>query len=177
MKNDYKVLGEFTIIYLKRKNSGLLETIIDTVDLERAKEFPLSWYANSSKHGQLYVKGHIKKEEKQSTTSLHQWLMSTNNECLIDHFNHNGLDNRRSTNLRKATGFENQQNRKGPNKNSKSGIRGVYWNEVGGKWNAQISINHKDTNLGSFTSKEEAEKAVLEARSKFMPFSNDVINS
>lgn len=40
MKNEYKVDGDTTTIFLKRKNGEVKETLISTSDLERAKEMP-----------------------------------------------------------------------------------------------------------------------------------------
>ena len=45
-------------------------------------------------------------------------------ELVVDHENHNGLDNRRD-NLRVSQKHKNSSNRKGENKNSGTGIRNV----------------------------------------------------
>ena len=74
----------------------------------------------------------------------------------VDHINGNGLDNRRE-NLRVCTNAQNNAN-KPPQKNSKSGLKGVYKN--GNRWRARIghrSRNRKE--LGYFSTKEEAARA------------------
>lgn len=37
--NDYKIIGDETIIYLKRKDGTILECIIDTEDFEKVKNY------------------------------------------------------------------------------------------------------------------------------------------
>lgn len=56
-------------------------------------------------------------------------------------------------------------------RNSKTGIRGVYWNKYNGKWAAQVKLNGRNKHCGYFDSIEEAEKAVREGRKKYMPYS------
>lgn len=70
----------------------------------------------------------------------------------IDHINQIKQDNR-IVNLRDVTKTENQKNRS-VNKNSVSGITGVYFSNS--RWYAQITINGKVTPLGSFKTKHEA---------------------
>jgi len=78
-----------------------------------------------------------------------------------DHINHDTLDNRDS-NLRIATRSENQHNR-GANRNSSSGIKGVYWMKNDRKWVAQIRLNGKSKYLGSYDDPKSAQKAYCTA--------------
>ena len=61
----------------------------------------------------------------------------------VDHINRNKSDNR-IVNLRELTPKENRQNT-GISKANKSGFIGVVWNRSAKKWQAQISINQKNT--------------------------------
>lgn len=178
MKNDYEVRGNITAIFLKRKDGTVLETVIDTADLDRANEFPHSWYASLDKGTKTYyVLGHITSNNgKKTNVGLHRWIM---NETVlkVDHINHDTLNNRRSVNLRQATHQQNKQNRSGAQANSKSGIRGVVWSENKGKWEAYITVNKKCRYLGCYGGIEEAERVVKEARAKHMPYSQEALSS
>jgi len=79
----------------------------------------------------------------------------------IDHINTDRSDNR-IENLRLASKSQNGQNR-GPNKNNKSGIKGVCWDTRVGKWLASITINRKQIHLGHFKDKDIAASAYLNA--------------
>ena len=57
--------------------------------------------------------------------------------------------------LRPATNRENSQNRAGANRNSRSGVRGVYWHARNGRWQVQVGHAH----VGMFDSIEEAAEA------------------
>lgn len=78
MKNDYKVLDDTTIIYLNRKDGTVLEALIDTNDLPRAKEFPNTWYGTWNKSTEsFYVTGHVLNEEnKRKAHLLHRFILN-----------------------------------------------------------------------------------------------------
>lgn len=76
----------------------------------------------------------------------------------IDHINGNRSDNRIS-NLRLVSRSENLQNRHRPRKNSRSGVKGVAWDEQAGKWLAKIMVCGKRHYLGSFKTVKDAEEA------------------
>ena len=71
------------------------------------------------------------------------------------------LDNRRS-NLRIATSAQNLWNR-GPMKNNKAGVKGVWQDKRWGSWQARINVNKKAINLGTFKTKLLAAKAYSDA--------------
>jgi hypothetical protein len=81
----------------------------------------------------------------------------------IDHINRDGNDNRWE-NLREANPSEQQANR-ALFKNSKSGLRGVYFNR--GKWVAAVRYKNKMYQLGRFSHAEEASCAVEAKRKEF----------
>lgn len=54
-----------------------------------------------------------------------------------------------------------------PNKNSKSGVKGVYWSERERRWIAKITVKRKSITIGRFHTLEEAAKARKEAEEKY----------
>lgn len=75
----------------------------------------------------------------------------------IDHINCDPSDNRIS-NLRPATRTENSANTRRPRHNS-SGVKGVAWDKTRRKWMAFCSFGGKFTNLGRFSTREQAAAA------------------
>lgn len=89
--------------------------------------------------------------------------------ALVDHEDHNGLNNQRY-NLRPATPRGNQQNRRS-NSGSTSGYKGVCWNSGKSAWLAQIQINGRNRYLGLFSDEVEAARFYdMEARRAFGEF-------
>ncbi|PGU35172.1 HNH endonuclease [Bacillus thuringiensis] len=165
MKNEFQVKGDETIIFLKKKDGTVLETFIDTEDLELLKELRNTWCAQWDPKGQTYyaygwnpkTKKHIK---------LHRLLMKNPKGLVVDHINRSTLDNRKN-NLRIVTQRENIHNQKNLSKVNKSGVKGVSWDKFHGKWRAQISVNKRVINLGRFSDIKEAQVAYLEAKEKY----------
>lgn len=81
----------------------------------------------------------------------------------VDHINGNKLDNRRA-NLRIVTKQGNMQNRRGANKNSKSGVLGV--SPESGKYRARLNVGNDHFNLGLYKNIEEAAQAVKIAKDR-----------
>ena len=96
---------------------------------------------------------------------LHRVIMDCPEGMMIDHIDHNPLNNCRS-NLRICTQQQNCMNR-GKTERNKSGVIGVYWFKSSEKWRARINLNNKDIYLGLFDSLEEASKARKEAEIKY----------
>lgn len=82
-------------------------------------------------------------------------------ENQIDHINHIRNDNRIS-NLRDASGSDNQRNQRVA-KNNTSGTIGVIFNNLINRWVARIGTPQKRIFLGRFKKKEDAIKARKEA--------------
>lgn len=75
----------------------------------------------------------------------------------VDHRFGDTLDNCRHS-LRPATRSQNQANR-GPSKNNKTGIKGVYWRKDRGTFTSEFMVGGRRVRLGSFATSEEAEIA------------------
>lgn len=54
-----------------------------------------------------------------------------------------------------------------PNKNNKSGVKGVYWSEREQRWIAKITVKRKSITIGRFRTLEDAAKAREEAEEKY----------
>ena len=88
----------------------------------------------------------------------HRIIMGiTDPKIQVDHINGNKLDNRKE-NLRLATNQQNNYN-VGPQKNNKSGYKGVSWKKDKNKWEAKIRNNNKLKFLGYFDDLVEAGRA------------------
>ncbi len=79
---------------------------------------------------------------------MHREIMTPPPDLLIDHINHNGLDNRRA-NLRFATVRQNNWNNR-RKKAKGSRFRGVTRDKRTGRWQAFIYHNDKSIHLGYF---------------------------
>lgn len=62
---------------------------------------------------------------------------------VVDHMNGDTFDNRRC-NLRVISQGQNVDHRPNPNKNNKSGVRGLYWCKTNKRWIARIIHNGQD---------------------------------
>lgn len=91
------------------------------------------------------------------TLRMHRLILGAPNGVMVDHINHNGLDNRKS-NIRLCTSKQNSKNRRAW-KNSKSRYKGVYWVADCKKWKCEITIKGRRKYLGIFKTEEEAAKA------------------
>ncbi|MFC4768723.1 HNH endonuclease [Effusibacillus consociatus] len=178
MKNHFEIHGDITIIFLERKRSNeCLIAKIDTDDLDLVKTSSVNWYACFDNHTQsYYVRGYRFENGKIKHFQLHRLLMNPSKGQVVDHINHDTLDNRKA-NLRILTSAQNRQNLKGAYKSSKSGVQGVMWRKDVGKWQARVKLNGKEKHLGYFDDLQEAKAVVAQAREKYYPFSQEALQN
>lgn len=171
MKNNFITDGNTTIIFLTRKNGDILEALIDTSDLDKIQEFPNTWMAHWDKNRQqYYCDGKLPRQNgKSKRISLHRYLLDPPSHMVVDHINHDPLDNRRY-NLRILTNAQNCQNKNGLNKNNKTGVRGVSWCESLQSWRVSIRKNGKYVYQNNFKKFEDAKAAAEGAIEKYLPY-------
>jgi hypothetical protein len=127
--------------------------------------------------GKRYLKGQeagydhsgyrrVKIDNKQYLTHQLVWFLHHGYfPKMLDHINGDKKDNRLE-NLREVAGSQNKMNT-ALYRNSTTGIKGLTFCPVSGKFKARISVNNKRLFLGSFEDKELAELVLEEARDKF----------
>lgn len=70
----------------------------------------------------------------------------------------------RPDHLRLATNKQNQENHRGAQRNSSSGVRGVHWAKRDQRWQGQVKHHGKRIHVGLFDSLAEAEAAAIAKR-------------
>ena len=88
---------------------------------------------------------------------MHREIIMCPKGLMVDHVNHNRLDNRRD-NLRVCTASQNQANSR-LHKTTKSGYKGVVWDKSRKKWMVHTKLNQKDVYIGRFFCVVKAAKA------------------
>lgn len=97
---------------------------------------------------------------------MHRVIMgATESSVHIDHRDNDGLNNVCS-NLRVSTKAQNGMNR-GPNKNNKSGFKGVCWGAKQKSWTAQIKFERKMIPIGNYDKIEDAAFAYNEKAKEY----------
>ncbi len=140
--------------------------IIDDSDYELVKNY--SWNAvfkSTSNSWYAFIRVKSSELKKTITLYMHQLFLQPKNGFLIDHINHDTLDNRRC-NLRYATKSQNAMNMKMRCDNI-SGAVGVSWRKDRNKWRAFITVNMKQISLGHFENIEDAIQARAKAEDEY----------
>lgn len=96
--------------------------------------------------------------------AMHRVIMGTEEGKVIDHINHNSLDNRLA-NLRAASFQQNTWNQRKQRGNCSSKYKGVIWAKENKKWRAQLTFKSRPVFIGYFDDEQEAAMA-YDARAK-----------
>ena len=134
--------------------------IVDAEDYERLNKY--KWcisktsntnYALRRIRGKM-VKG---KRGKHKTILMHRFILNAPGHLVVDHINHNGLDNRKK-NLRLCTQAQNLYNTL-PRLNCTSQFKGVYWDKCRNLFAARLKHKGKRYFIGRFKNEIDAAKA------------------
>lgn len=140
------------MILYNNKGEEVTRTSIDLEYIDPIKKY--KWCLDG--HGYVY---------NSKIGLLHRFIMNCPDDLVVDHINHNKLDNR-VCNLRVCTQQQNNMNaRKGCN--NTSGVRGVSFHKTNNKWKANIQVNGKRMHLGYFKTKDEAIEARRQAEIEY----------
>jgi len=142
--NEIVVEGDIAKIALYNRYCEIIAyALIDVEDVDKIKH--MKWGSTGRGYTTCYS----------PKVFLHRYLLDAPEDKSVDHINGHPLDNRKQ-NLRLASHQENLCNRTSLSSNNTSGVTGVYWRSDRNKWVAQIAVNYKNINLGSFHSFEDA---------------------
>ena len=130
---------------------SVYSTLLDDEDYERLKH--VRWYRS--------VLGYAMGRMDGKVTYLHRAVLQAPSDALVDHINHDKLDNRKC-NIRLCTDHESHGNMK-PQRRSKSGYKGVFPVSKSTSWRAQLNAYGETKYLGCFETKEEEAKAYNKA--------------
>ena len=174
-KNKYQHNDDGTThIFVESKSKrfpGKHTIIIDTEDWDKVKEHRWCIGATTATSRYPYVvtkmlhpderwrhytwQGKERRERRRTALLLHHAIVGKPQKGkVVDHINHNGLDNRKE-NLRLVTRSQNNQNSRS-NKNSSSQYKGVYWYKSYNKWRAKLAHRGKSIHVGYFSCEHEA---------------------
>jgi len=103
---------------------------------------------------------------------LHRLVAEAPQHLQVDHINHDPADNCRG-NLRLVTRSQNQQNRRGAERCSVTGHRGVSWVKRDRAYLVTVKVNRKSIRIGQFTCLEDADRAAKQSRKQYMSHASE----
>lgn len=137
-------------------------TQVDDEDYDELNKY--KWYCNVQKSGK-YIYAARRTFKASFHISMHKQIMGTNKNELIDHIDHDGLNNQKK-NLRVCTKKDNVRSSRLASSNT-SGYKGACWHKGANKWMASICVNQRHIYLGLYSDKIEAAKVYDEAAIKY----------
>ena len=152
IKNKYNLNGEFGVGYASNTNK---EFYFDLDDFYKIKDY--RWAERPD--------GYLISMTTGENIRMHRLIMNVKRDFVVDHINHNTLDNRKE-NLRICNQHENSKNCI-KHKNNTSGTSGVSLIKTSNRWRAYIYLNGKQINLGVYKNINDATKARKDAEIKY----------
>lgn len=165
MKNQFEIKADHVVIHINSKKHGPKECLVDVDDFNRVKG--MVWCLSNTGYASTNIGN--KSSGFHSTILLHRLITSF--PCgLVDHKNHNRLDNRK-TNLRPCSMGENLMNTKARRTN-KLGVKGICFTD--NRYDVRVTVNKKSSRIGRYKTLEEAvaahEEASLRIQGEFSVF-------
>lgn len=141
--------------FVKASKWAIVLVSIDDVDRLSHRK----WTLVTPKRGYFYARSEKLARESGTAGYIHREVLSAPSGVLVDHINHNGLDNRRS-NLRLASRADNLANRKSPRSGAQKN------SGTGRPFKASMKAGGASIHLGYFDTAEEASAAYRQAAEK-----------
>jgi len=147
-QNTYEIIEGVAHVDVSTESYPSATMLIDETDWNYIRSLEPSRVGNyvtrTNRYASIWHNG--------KTALIHRLLLP--DAIMVDHENHNGLDNRR-LNIREASVSDNAKNRREYSSN-KSGVTGVSRHKASGKWQAQIGVGGNTFPLGTFYDIEDA---------------------
>ena len=135
-------------------------TLVDEEDYEWLMQ--LRWFAYCGKYTFYAVRSSLERSDKRQNIKMHRLIMNCPKGMVVDHINHDGLDNRKK-NLRICSHSEN-------NRYCRKSYVGNLYKGVSllrGRWQVNIRANNRSIYLGIYDSQEDAARVYDEAALKY----------
>lgn len=144
MKNIIVKEDNFAVMKIINRKGQKFDVIIDIEDVEKVSKH--RWYARICSKDLIYIGSYISKEK---SLLLHRYLTDCPKSLVVDHINHNTLDNRKQ-NLRVCSISENNRNKK--NYFDENGNHHIRHSKKDGLW----YVTFYGKSIGSFYNLEQA---------------------
>jgi hypothetical protein len=157
-------------IIINSKKNGTHVVLVDDEDFHELNKF--KWRLSKGRYT-FYAQRHVNNNGIITSVLLHRQIMNKHlqKRLVIDHINHNGLDNRKC-NLRTVSYAQNSQN-KTSKLNATSKYLGVYFDKKKLKYRVQIMVNKKTRYIGLYVNENDAAQAYnKEALKHFGEYAN-----
>lgn len=148
--NTFTVNG--AVLTIKTKSG--VEILADSEDLDKLRTW--SWCINKA--------GYAVANTGKKIVRMHRFIMDAADGSVVDHINHNILDNRKQ-NLRICSQKENARNVRTA-RNSETGEIGIRITEHN-RFNVRITVDRRAIHIGNYRTMEEAIEARKAAERKY----------
>lgn len=139
--------------------------LVDDKDFELVSKYKWSAGKHGRRDGEYCAMSHKKVNGKYRTIRMHSLIMNPPKGFVVDHINHDPLDNRRD-NLRICTTKQNRHNSREAS-NSVSGYKGISRHSTENDryvyWRVRFMVNGQNKSFGVFKNLQEAIRVYNEA--------------